>query len=147
MPTLADTEVWSVAGLALGAISLVVNVVVGVVLFRMKNQVDDMRELKQQIQRSAEQLIESRLTGVASHLEGVINVVNERVSNIRERLTAGEVNFADLDKRDRELEVRFGLRFEQLKDYLHKHFATKDDAVALHRRIDAIKNQGATHGH
>jgi len=139
MMTLALSDYWTIG---MFAVNLVFNAVLAIALLYVRQNTSRVGALEKNLEQRAEQLIESKLSGVASHLEGVIGVVNERVSNIRERLASGDANFADLDKRDRELEARFALRFDQLKDYLHKHFATKDDTIVLHKRIDVLKQQG-----
>ncbi len=137
--TLALNDGWTIG---MFAVNLVFNAVLAIALMYVRQSAAKVGSLQHNLEQRAEQLIESKLTGVATHLEGVINVVNERVSNIRERLAAGDDSFSDLDKRDRELETRFALRFDQLKDYLHKNFATKEDTVVLHKRIDTLKQQG-----
>lgn len=139
--TLAMADAWTIA---LFVINLVVGVLVAWLLYRERAREARIVRLEQNLEHRAEQLIEARLSGVASHLEGVINVVNERVTNIRDRLKAGDNNFADLDKRDRELEARFNLRFEQLKDYLHEHFATKQDVADVRRQVHQIQTTGRT---
>lgn len=137
---LAMSDSWTIA---LFVINLIVGALVAWLTFRERQREQRITRLETNLEQRAEELIESKLAGVVNQLQGVINVVNERVSNIRERLAAGDTNFADLDKRDRELQMRFDMRFEQLKDYIQEHFATKDDlrenVKGLHRRIDTVK--------
>jgi hypothetical protein len=135
-----------VINLIVGTLVTVVGILVTILLSREKQREEQIKLLKQNLEQRAEQLIEAKLAGVATHLEGVINLFNDRISNIRERLETGDKDFADLDQRDRELEMRFNLRFDQLKDYLHANFATKADADALHKRIDKIRYAGAHNG-
>lgn len=132
---------WEVLAVTISGLALMLNVIVIAFVIPMRRKVDQIDSLKKSIHDSAEKLIESKLSGLATHLEGVVNVVNERVSHLRDRLAKGDANFSDLDQRDRELESRFNVRFDQLKDYIHAHFASKQSVLDAHRRIDQIKNQ------
>jgi len=137
---ISESATW-IVGLLVGVGQLAVNLVFAVVIAQMNRKTQQIDRLQGSLEQRADAIIEFKLSGVASHLEGVINVINERVSNIRERLVAGDESLSGLDQRDRELETRFNLRFDQMKDYLHKNFATKDDARLLHNRIDVVKQQ------
>jgi hypothetical protein len=140
---LAISDSWTVTmfmgNLVVGTLVTVVGILITILLFREKQRDEQIRLLKHNLESRTDQLIESKLAGVAVELEGVIKLFNERIKNIRERLTAGDGDFDDLNKRDHELEARFNIRFDQLKDWLHANFATKADTQALHHRIDRIK--------
>lgn len=136
MTALALTEGWD---LAITVGQMVINVALAFSIWWLRQNAKRIDSLEAELKASAEQIIDSKLSGVATKLEGVINVLNERIDVVRERLRSGDANFADLDRRDRELEQKFALRFDALKDYLHQVFATKDEVAAAHRRIDALK--------
>lgn len=131
---------WEVLAVVISALALLLNVIVIAFVWPMRRKIEQVQRLEQSVSATAEQLIESKLSGLANHIEGVVNVVNERVSHLRERLAKGDDNFADLDKRDRELEARFNVRFDQFKDYVNANFATKHSVAEAHRRIDELKH-------
>lgn len=136
MLTLADIDSWSIV-LPIGVVlQIAFNAWYSYALFRMRANVEHVKGLESKVERVAEQLIESKLTGVVRHLEGLVGVINERVSNIKERLKSGDTSFAELDRRDRELEARFNRRMDELKDYLHQHFATKQELHDLRKRVE-----------
>lgn len=149
--TLALSDGWEIGifivGIFLVLAQMITGAILGFLLQREKQRSERLVRLEQNLEQRAEQLIESKLSGVATEIEGVVTIFNDRINNILDRMSRGDQEFKDLDARDRELETRFNLRFDKLKDYLHATFATKEDVAATHRRIDTIKSStGGTHG-
>jgi len=137
--TLALSDVW-IIGLAVA--QMLLNIAIALAIFWLRTNVRRMDSIERQAKASAEQLIEAKLGTIGKELEGCVNVLNERISGIRERLSKGDGDFSALDQRDRELEAKFNLRFDQFKDYLHTNFSTKAELREVKQRLEGLGAQG-----
>ncbi len=121
-------------------INIATTTILGLGLLWVKRKADQIDSLKQSVKHKAEQLVDQKLTVLATKLEGCIEIINERVTTISERLARGDNDFKDLNERDHALELKFHQRFEQLHEWISNHFATKDDLRVVHQRLDQVKH-------
>jgi hypothetical protein len=135
---MSDTTMWGV-GLAVGVLQFAFNVLFGLALAAMNRKTNRIDRLESGAEATARDLVDQRMATLGTHVVGLVDLLKQRVDQIVDRLKDGDVDMKELNARDHQLEIRFNARVEQLKDWARDTFATKRQADAMQRQIDAVR--------
>jgi chromosome segregation ATPase len=132
--------------LALGALSLLSNLALGLALYWVNAKAQRIGQLEaktdhlqEELTHTLSKLVDERMaTCRATHI-GQLNEAHAKITEIKERLSAGETHFRNLDERHRELEIKIFKVVDEIKDLIRNATASKGDVTALAERVTRLR--------
>jgi hypothetical protein len=119
----------------MGAVSLLANVVVALVLAWIGRKIQRIEKLEEALTAKAEEMIAARFDALADKCAMKHATVNGELARIDRRLENGDAAFGELNHGATEFRVKLVQAVSDLRDFVHESCARREDVEGLKKSI------------